>query len=225
MKKFVITSSALLMSLTIFAGVSEAAPKNSSGQGWKVKYNSNGMWSLKHNFTYTIKFMNKDSMNKSRPYLVNSVSYLNAMPEMKAAKIKFVLSTIITGPESVTDCPNRGDIVFTTKTTPLAGKPNYSATYACYHDDNSAWGGHVVMDADYWKIKPSHARTTSINNIHAHELGHIIGLDHPDRSNFNKSEVKPVMDDPAWGYQYWKSSGKYPAPDTRGIRRLIWNGS
>jgi len=231
---------AVITSLSVVFGMSgtanAAGPRGSSGVGWAVQYNDHGMWNLKHNFTYTIKFVDKNARTKSTPYLKASVAYLNAMPEMKAAKIKFVLSTIVAGGTNYKNrnlCGNPyGTITYVLKYRPFNGKKNYSVSYPCYYykdgdtaRNNSAYGGYVEMDSEYWSNPNKNAAWTyGMRNIHAHELGHILGLAHPDPAKYSKNEVTPIMHTTAGGYKN-SNAGKYPAPDTRGIRKLVANGS
>lgn len=225
----------LAMLATASIGLSNTAfaagpPKGSTGVGWALKYNTKGAWNLKHNFTYTVKFVNTDSRTKSTPYLKNTVAYLNAMPEMKKAKTKFVLSSTVVGTTHYNTknwCGNGyGTIVFVLKYRPFQGKKNYSMAHPCYHlANNSAFGGYVEMNSEYWLTKnKTTAWTYAVRNIHAHELGHMLGLGHPDARYFSKNEATPIMHVPTGGYKS-SNAGKYPAADTRGIRRLISNGS
>lgn len=221
--------STTFMSFTLFAGVSQAAeplPAN-NGYGWKVKSTNGVAWGLKHNSVYTIKFVYQDSLMKSRPYMQNTIDYLNGMKSINDAGIDFRLSSEIEGATNWKNKPDnwqclgpRGTIYVVV--APVA-KKNYSYAYSCYDGDYNAYGGYMVMNRDYWKQASSHARTRGLRNIHAHELGHMLGLDHP--KYFSDSNLKPVMNDPAGGYQFWKSAGKYPPDDTRGINRLVSNDS
>lgn len=228
MKKTATILSATFMSLTVFAGVSQAAtlPKY-TGYGWAVKHNSKGSWNLKHNFTYTIKFVNTDSKNKSLPYMKATVNYLNAMPEMKSAKIKFNLTTQI---EGLTNFKNKnwcggkfGTLYFITKYRPT-GVKNQSVAHSCYNTStNAAWGGYAIMNSEYWSQSKTTRWKQSMNNIHAHELGHLLGLGHPNPKYYKSSEPTPIMHTTAGGYMN-SNAGKYPAPDRRGIVYLIKAG-
>lgn len=230
---------AVVASLSVvfgMSGIASAAPAGSTGVGWAVKYNTHGMWNLKHNFTYKIEFVTQDAKNKSTPYLKNTVAYLNSMPEMKSAKTSFVITTTVRGGTNYKNknwCANAyGTITFALKYRPYNGKANYSLAHPCYYykdgdisRNNSAYGGYVEMDSEYWSVKSKTTKWVySMRNIHAHELGHMLGLDHPDPNKYSKNEVTPIMHTTAGGYMN-SSSGKYPAPDSRGIRKLIANGS
>lgn len=226
MKKSFVFIFSVIMSFTLFCGVSEALPAY-NGYGWKIKSNSNGSWNLKHNFTYTIKFVNTDSKNKSMPYMQTTVDYLNAMPEMRTAKTKFKLTSSI---EGLTNFNKKnwcggpyGTIYFITKYRPT-GIKNQSVTHSCYNTaNNSAWGGYSIMNSEYWTCCNKTAYwKQSMKNIHAHELGHILGLDHPQY--WKSGETKPIMNPTAGGYMN-ANAGKYTAPDTRGILTLIRAGS
>jgi hypothetical protein len=147
---------------------------------------------------------------------------------MKSARTKFVLSTEVKGGTNYKNknwCGNpMGTITVALKYRPYNGKPNYSLSHPCYADDNSAWGGYIEMDSEYWSVRnKTTAWVYSMRNIHAHELGHMLGLDHPNPANYSKNEVTPIMNTIAGGYMN-SNAGKYPAADTRGIRRLVANG-
>ncbi len=233
MKKFLIAFFTLFMSFTIFAGVANALPAY-NGYGWKIKSNSNGSWNLKHNSTFTIKFVNEDSKNKSLPYMKTTVDYLNAMPDMQDANIHFNLTSQIGGVDnfnnswyfdSNTWCyGDFGTIYVITKWKPT-GVTNQSVTHSCYRtSDNASWGGYIIMDAEYWPDNGTSYWEQSVKNIHAHELGHILGLDHPNPNYYIDGHLTPVMHTTAGGYMN-SNAGKYPEDDTRGINMLIWNGS
>lgn len=221
MKKFVVVFFTVFMSFTIFSGVASAA---TSGTGWIIKTNSNGQWNLRHNTQYKIRFVNQDSRLKIQPYLGNSIDYLNNMSMMKSAGISFVMVDESYGLSNFNDenwCGNDfGVFTFVTKTSPTSNNGE-SVTHSCYSiSDNASWGGYSIMDADYWKVAPSHERTKELRNIHAHELGHLLGLGHPDISKI--SGLRPVMfGSPVGGYQDWQSAGKYTQYDVGGIHQLI----
>lgn len=232
MKKTATILSATFLSLTVMAGVSQALPQY-TGYGWAVKHNSKGSWNLKHNFTYTIKFVNTDSKNKSLPYMKATVAYLNAMPEMKAAKTKFNLTTQIGGLNNFNKSYKKtgnawcagdfGTIYFITKYRPT-GVKNQSVSYSCYDTGtNASWGGYAIMNSEYWSHSHTTSWTYSMRNIHAHELGHLLGLAHPNPKYYKKSEPTPIMNPTAGGYKN-SNAGKYPAPDRRGIVTLIKAG-
>ncbi len=148
---------------------------------------------------------------------------------MKAAKTKFVISSTIQGATNFNKknwCGGPyGAIYFITKYRPT-GVKNQSVSYSCYNtNDNSSWGGYAVMNSEYWTCcTKNNSWKYHMKNIHAHELGHILGLAHPNPAYYKKSEPTPIMNPTAGGYMN-SNAGKYPAPDRRGIVTLIKAGS
>lgn len=233
MKKTLTVLGAIATSLTVFAGVSQALPAN-NGYGWKIKTSDGIAWGLKHNFNYTIKFVNTDSRSKSRPYMINTVNYLNNMTEMKTAKIHFNLTEQIGGlgnfnkswynKENAWCNGDFGVIYVITKWKPT-GIKNQSVTHSCYRtSDKLSRGGYIIMDAEYWSYSQTTRWGQSTRNIHAHELGHILGFDHPNPKYYIAGHPIPVMNPTAGGYMN-SNAGKYPVDETRGINMLIRNGS
>lgn len=226
MKKFLIAFFTLFMSFTIFAGVSNSAttlPAN-NGYGWKIGSYNGIAYGLKHNFTYTIKFENAKASARSYQYMQNTVNYLNGMPEMKAAKTKFVFSPSRAAvPSKLSDCGMQSGIIIVAQRYRPTGQKDYSETWSRFDGEGLAEGGCILMDSEYKYGSDNTSIIRGLRNIHAHEFGHILGLKHP--VYFSSSPLRPVMTNPAGGYQYWKSAGKYPDDDTRGIRVLIKNGS
>jgi hypothetical protein len=225
MKKFVTSILTVFMSFTIFAGVSNSAtlPAN-NGYGWKIGSYNGTAYGLKHNFTYTIKFESTKASANSYQYMQNTVNYLNAMPEMKTAKTKFIFSPSRAAvPSDLNNCGSTPGIIIVAQRYRPTGKKDYSVTWSRFDGEGLAVGGCILMDSEYKYGSSNTSVIRGLRNIHAHEFGHILGLKHP--VYFSSSTLRPVMTDPAGGYQNYKTAGKYPEDDTRGIRVLIKNGS
>ncbi|OMI39826.1 hypothetical protein [Streptomyces sparsogenes] len=223
---------------TVFATASTASAAN-EGTGWKLESGSPYfITNLAHNSTYTISFVTQKSRGWLTSYLKVPVQQLNAMPEVKNAGIKFVLSTTIEGGTNYQNkkyCAGpQHHIMFLLKYRPLDGKKGMSRALPCYNTKtNAAWGGYVEMDTEYWTStgkenswfgsNKTKAHAMTLNAV-THELGHMMGLDHPDPSKFSPNENKPVMTSPNGGYLN-SNGGKFTAADLRGIRKLVSNGA
>ena len=209
-----------------------------SGVGWKLESGS-PYWidSVRHDSTYTLTFVTKTARQRLTPYLRIPVAQLNAMPEVKAAGVRFVVSTTVEGGTNLKNkkyCKGRRNhIMFTLAHRPLNGQKGMSQAKPCYNTtDNSAWGGYTLMDTEYWSsageengwFSPDKAKNTAMTrNAVTHELGHMIGLDHPDPAKFDPEETKPVMTSPNGGYLN-SNGGTFTTADKRGITRLVANG-
>jgi len=235
MKKIGIVAVAAASALLATGGVAHAA---NNGVGWKLESGSPYyIESLRHHSTYTLSFVTKTARDRLTPYLRIPVAQLNAMPEVKAAGITFKLSTTIEGGTNLKNkkyCAGSANhIMFTLAHRPLNGQKGMSQAKPCYNTtDNSAWGGYVLMDDEYWNsagkendwFGSDKAKNTAMTrNAITHELGHMMGLDHPDPKSFDPKENKPVMTSPNGGYLN-ANGGKYTAADQRGIRKLVSNG-
>lgn len=227
MKKFVTGILTVFMSFTIFAGVANAAteplPAN-NGYGWKVGSSDGIAYGLRHNSTYIIKFENAKASARSYQYMQNTINYLNGMKAMSDAKIKFAFSpSRATVPKNLSDCGATPRVIIVAQRYRPTGQKDYSETWSRFDSEGLAEGGCILMDSEYKYGSSNTSVIRGLRNIHAHEFGHILGLKHP--VYFSKSPLRPVMTNPAGGYQYWRSAGKYPDDDTRGIKVLIKNGS
>ncbi|GAA2355106.1 hypothetical protein [Streptomyces cuspidosporus] len=223
---------------TVFATASTASAAN-EGTGWKLESGSPYfITNLTHNSTYTLSFVTQKSRSWLTSYLKVPVQQLNAMPEVKNAGIKFVLSTTIEGGTNYQNkkyCAGpQHHIMFHLKYRPLDGKKGMSRALPCYNTKtNAAWGGYVEMDTEYWTStgkentwfgsNKTKAHAMTLNAV-THELGHMMGLDHPDPSKFSPNENRPVMTSPNGGYLN-SNGGKFTAADLRGIRKLVSNGA
>ncbi|KAK1181753.1 hypothetical protein B7755_028590 [Streptomyces sp. NBS 14/10] len=221
---------------TVFATASTASAAN-EGVGWKLESGSPYyITNLQHNSTYTLSFVTQKSQSWLTAYLKVPVQQLNAMPEVKNAGIKFVLSTKIEGGTNYNNkkyCAGpQNHIMFLLKYRPM-GKAGMSHALPCYNTRNhSAWGGYVEMDTEYWTStgkentwfgsNKAKAHAMTLNAV-THELGHMMGLDHPDPSKFSPNENRPVMASPNGGYLN-TNGGKFTAADQRGVKKLVSNG-
>ncbi|MFF1694768.1 hypothetical protein ACFVXC_14210 [Streptomyces sp. NPDC058257] len=127
-------------------------------------------------------------------------------------------------------------------------KPGYSQAHPCSASGNqSAWGGWIWLDSEYWKPGDWAASPTLISNTVSHETGHSIGLDHPNVDGpdanrtadpyecvSNSSKDRPVMCSPNGGHARAKGgsdarakkyAGQYTKWDIAGLKALKANFS
>ena len=197
-----------------------------AGTGWKANTNRS-IHSIDPNRQYTITFSSTTTKNLTSKYLTR------AIPQLQAAGVKINIGGVETVAEGT--CPPRGHIWIQRKYRPLNGKPGYSRALPC-HDttNNSAWGGVVQMDSEYydgrWKMS-----TAGMWNAHVHEVLHVMGLNHPNYDKDRDGRVedyecvatsygnRPIMCSPSGGYKTSTSMGKLVGFDVNGIKQLLAN--
>ncbi|WP_050513916.1 hypothetical protein [Streptomyces capuensis] len=207
------------------------APAMYSGPGWQIE-TSAGIYSLAPD-EYTIVFADATARTKLTPYLTGPAAQIQAATGVPVT----VSSTLDATPASA--CPSRHRIVVHYTYRPL-GTAGYSQALPCYNTvDGSAWGGHVLMDSEYWTATNWFSSNATVNeamrkNAVTHELGHIVGLDHPNTDLdgdgavepyecVTDSGVRPVMCSPNGGYTTVSGGGRYTDADLNGLRQLAAN--
>lgn len=204
-----------------------------SGTGWKA-ITSRGIYSL-HPGPYTIVFATSTARTKLAGYFKAPAGQTTTSVGVPVT----VSSTLDSTSRSV--CPPRHRIVVHYVYRPT-GSRGYSQALPC-HDtrDGSAWGGHVLMDSEYWTTASWFSTNATTNeayrkNAVTHELGHVLGLDHPntDRDRDGTVEAfecvktsagwRPVMCSPNGGYRTATGAGKFTSEfDLPGLRQLLRN--
>ncbi|MCI3279151.1 M12 family metallo-peptidase [Streptomyces cylindrosporus] len=203
------------------------------GTGWKA-WTSNGIYSLAPD-GYTIVFADATARTRLTPYLKGPAGQVTT-----AVGVPITVSTIIdTTPAAA--CPPRHRIVVHYTYRPM-GLKGMSQTRACHNTvDGSAWGGHILIDTEYWSTTAWFSTDPTVNNNYrkdtvAHELGHALGLDHPN-ADLNKDGTitsgecvkstagrKPVMCSKNRGAAAAADAGRYTAEyDLPGLRQLLRN--
>ncbi|MFD0552012.1 hypothetical protein ACFQ0X_24680 [Streptomyces rectiviolaceus] len=127
-------------------------------------------------------------------------------------------------------------------------KPGYSQAHPCSATANqSAWGGWIWVDSEYWIPGDWAASPARVSNMMSHEIGHSIGLDHanvdgPDANHTadpyecvsNSSKDLPLMCSPNGGHgrakggsetRVKKYAGQYTKWDIAGLKALKANFS
>jgi hypothetical protein len=202
------------------------------GVGWKA-LTQDGIYSLSPE-PYTIVFANATARTKLASYFKAPAAQVTTSVGVKVT----VSSTLDT--TKVGTCPARHRIVVHYTYRPT-GKAGMSNARDCFNTaDGSAWGGHVEMDSEYWTVKNFYSTNATVNDafrkdIAAHELGHILGLDHANTdvnkdgrvSDFecvkSKAGRKPIMCSPNRRAAV-ADSGKYSTEyDIPGLKQLRKN--
>lgn len=232
------TAAALLtIAALLLAGATQARSATTTpvykGTGWKA-WTSNGIYSLAPD-PYTIVFADTTARSKLSKYFTTPAAQVTT-----SVGVPITVSTTI-DTTAVSACPTRHRIVVHYSYRPT-GTKGVSQARACHNTvDGSAWGGHLLMDSEYWTSSTWFSTNATLNeayrkNAVTHELGHILGLAHPnydrDRDGVvenyecvkNSSGWTPVMCAPNGGDRSSTGAGKYvPAYDLAGLKQLAAN--
>jgi hypothetical protein len=203
------------------------------GTGWKAE-TSQGIYSLSPD-PYTIVFADSTARTKLSKYFTTPAYQVTSSVGVPVT----VSTTIDTTPAG--SCPSRHRIIVHYTYRPL-GTKGMSQARPCHSlADGSAWGGHILMDSEYWTSGTWFSANSTLNeayrkNAVTHELGHILGLDHPnydkDRDGVvenyecvkNSAGWTPVMCSPSGGYRTSTSGGKFVTEfDLAGLKQLRAN--
>ncbi|WP_432185450.1 hypothetical protein [Streptomyces tendae] len=179
-----------------------------TGLGWKA-LTSNGIYSLSPD-PYEVVFADATARTRLAKYF-----RLPAAQVTRSVGVPITVTTTIDTTPTGT-CPTYHRIIVHYTHQP-AGRPGISNAWPCYRiNDGSAWGGHLHMDSEYWETPAWYSSDPAVNeawrkDIATHELGHILGLDHPntdvDRDGTVKAgecvkdsgDLKPIMCSPNRG--------------------------
>lgn len=203
--------------------------------GWKAA-TKNSVYSLSPD-PYQIVFADTAARTQLTPYLKPPAYQVTIQVGVPVT----VTTTIDTTPTGT--CPARHQIVihYVYRPTDTAGM---SIAYPCYTiADGSAWGGHVLIDSEYWTTPGWFSTTDLVNetmrrDVVTHELGHILGLDHPN-TDINGDGVvsdgecvrwrrghKPIMCSPNRGFWDPADGGRFTDEfDLPGLRQMLANYS
>lgn len=179
-----------------------------TGLGWKALI-SNGIYSLSPD-PYEIVFADATARTRLSKYFLLPAAQVTRTVGVQVT----VTTTLDTTPLGT--CPPRHHIIVHYLHQPM-GQPGMSQARPCYATGNgSAWGGHLLMDSEYWTIPTWFGPDPAVNEARrkdavTHELGHILGLDHPntdvDRDGTveagecvtNKAGLRPLLCSPNRG--------------------------
>ncbi|WP_416520091.1 hypothetical protein [Streptomyces achromogenes] len=201
------------------------------GTGWKAD-TANGIYSISPD-PYTVVFADMTARTKLSRYFTGPAAQLAGLG------IKVIVSTTID--TSTTTCPSRHRIIvhYTYRPTGTQGMSQARSCYAIA--DGSAWGGHILMDSEYWTSSSWFSADATTNEARrkdavSHELGHILGLAHPnvdlDRDGViengecvrNTAGLRPLMCAPNRGNPPVTAGGKFTSEfDLPGLRQMLQN--
>ncbi|MEU6480354.1 hypothetical protein ABZ858_26420 [Streptomyces sp. NPDC047017] len=241
MRKVFTTLAAVAAATLLTAGhASAAGTQVYKGTGWQLESSmtasGDGIHSLNKNATYTITFADSAARKTLEYYYKPLADWMT-----KQTGVKFTVSaTNLPEPTACSTAPIH-TIVIGLKTRPMKDK-GMSHTSPCYDTrDDTAYGAWIDMDKEYWDhpgwFSGTGKNTTldfaMIWNANAHELGHAIGLDHPNTRD-SKGVVKPfdcVKNSAGWrplmcspnGGPTNKTGVNYTAYDIAGIKQLVAN--
>ncbi len=203
------------------------------GTGWKAETKA-GIYSLSPE-PYTIVFADTTARTKLTKYLTGPAAQVTT-----AVGVKVTVSTAIDTTPLV-NCPGKHRIVVHYVYRPL-GTKGMSRALPCYNTaDGAAWSAHILMDTEYWTTSTWFSTNATVNETYrrdavTHELGHALGLDHPN-TDLDKDGVvesrecvkstagrKPVMCSTNRGPAAAADGGKFTTEyDLPGLRQLLKN--
>ncbi|RAJ70305.1 hypothetical protein K378_01470 [Streptomyces sp. Amel2xB2] len=220
-----IVAAAIAATVALTATQASAVTVTTVGSGWKV-FTAKNVTSIKPSQQYTVTFESTATKNLTAKYLAQAV------PQINAAGVKLTVGGVET--VAAGKCAPRGHIHVTRVYQPL-GKKGFSRALPCYDTtDNSAFGGIVQMDSEYYDGRNT-LPTANMWNVHVHEMLHVLGLDHPNVDLNRDGTVadyecvqtsyknKPLMCSPSGGYKTATNQGKLLAYDINGLKALLAN--
>jgi hypothetical protein len=210
------------------------------GTGWKLESSMTaagaGIHALDPTAAYTITFADSAARSALSYYYTPLAAWMS-----QETGAKFTVSA--TNQAEPTSCSTTREhvIVVGWKTEPV-GEAGLSHTGSCYNtQNNTMWGGWIDIDKEYWDHPGWFSGTgkdtaydyAMIWNATAHELGHAVGLDHPNTRD-SSGNVKPydcVTNSAGWrplmcspnGGPTDKTGINYTAYDIAGIKQLVAN--
>lgn len=181
-----------------------------SGTGWKLLAPS-----VDHIDTrpWTIAFHDTTSRTHLTGYLKNVAAELTA-----DLGVTFTV-TSKTVPVTVGTCPPDHTISLRYMSKPDPAHPNRSFTGTC-GKGHATYSAYVFVNSDYWSPTRNFAEPVR-QNVIWHEMGHAVGLNHPDTCPTDKTGRRPLMCD----VNTWRatSTRRYSSFERTAFKRLVTN--
>ncbi|MFJ8727696.1 hypothetical protein [Streptomyces sp. NPDC093269] len=227
---------ALAATTTVLALTAATTPAKPvyKGTGWKA-WTSNDIYSLSPQ-PYTIVFADTTARTKLTPYLKAPAAQVTT-----SVGVKVTVTTTIDTTKAVCPAFHRIVVHYGYRPNGVKGMSRANACYALA--DGSAFGGHIWMDSEYWTSSTWFSKTSSLNEAWrrdavTHELGHILGLDHPNTDVNKDGKIanaecvkstagrKPIMCSSNRGQPTAADGGKFTTEyDIPGLKQLLKNYS
>ncbi|MET7429653.1 hypothetical protein ABZT16_11725 [Streptomyces flaveolus] len=228
---------ALLLALA--PGHATAAGLVYSGPGWQIAAEDD-IHSLDTQDPYLFTFTDTASRTRLTPYATAVAAQLH-----EVTGLTFTVTTTIEAPPAEGSCPTEHHMTLGVKYRPT-GVKGMSRAWTCYTnrpgspDYHAAWGGWTWIDSEYWYANwfstNSTVNTAQIKNAITHEIGHLVGLAHPNTDVDGDGVIEdyecvrttygylPVMCAPGLGgYTTTDGGGDFTSKDTPGLRQLVAN--
>jgi hypothetical protein len=237
------TTAGILAALTLLLASATSARAATTpvyqGTGWSIA-TEDDIHSLDIEDPYLFTFADTASRTRLTPYATAVATQLH-----EVTGLTITVTTIIEAPPAEGSCPAEHHMILGVKYRPI-GIAAMSHAYPCYTnrpgqpDYHAAWGGWTWIDSEYWYANwfstNSTVNTARIKNAVTHEIGHLVGLGHPNTDIDGDGIVEdyecvrtvsgylPVMCAPGLGgaTTEW-GGGRFTSRDTPGLEQLVAN--
>ncbi len=183
----------------------------SAGTGWELDsiayYLDQRGWS--------IQFYDEFSRSKLSPYMKLTAAELE-----RHTGVDFYVGTTINRNDNI--CPGFTSTGRHRIIVKLDPNRDRSGASVC-GQGGSAHSGRATFSYNNWLYKKRNNSPEAYKrNVSSHELGHAIGLDHPNDPSLPYTD--PLMAGEYWGgYSSWSSAHKFTPYDINGLKQLVLN--